>query len=105
MPNLPSQVLRGIARFAGVHLYNEEGDVLYATPDLLAVHTVAGGPRTFTMPRPVETVYDLFHAQPLAYHADQFTVQLPPAATALYYTGAASALQTPLPLSPIRHSQ
>ena len=27
-------MLRGIARFAGVHLYNEEGDVLYATPDL-----------------------------------------------------------------------
>ena len=38
-PNIPSPVLRGIARFAGVHLYSEAGDVLYATPNLLGVHT------------------------------------------------------------------
>lgn len=99
-PNLPSPVLRGIARFAGVHLYNEDGDVLYATPELLAVHTVAGGPRTFTLPRPVETVYDLYHAQRLAHDAKQFTVQLPPASTALYYTGDARKIQTLPPLPP-----
>lgn len=43
----------------------------------------------------------LCHAQPLARNADQFTVQLPPASTALYYTGAASILQTLPPLSPL----
>ena len=97
-------MLRSIARFAGVHLYNEEGDVLYATSDLLAVHTVAGGQRTFTLPRPVETVYDLYHVQLLAHNADRFTVQLPPASTALYYTGAASKLQTLPPLPPLLHN-
>ena len=54
-------VLRGIARNAGVHLYSEKGDVLYATPDLLAVHTVSGGCRTFSLPRQVEVVYDLYN--------------------------------------------
>ena len=59
-PNLPAPVLRGIAGFAGVHLYNRDGDVLYATRDLLSIHTVAGGDRTFRLPRQVEEVYDLF---------------------------------------------
>jgi hypothetical protein len=94
VPNLPSPVLRGIARFAGVHLYSEAGDVLYATPDLLAVHTVAGGPRTFQLPRRVETVYDLFHDQTVAHDASSFAVTLPAASTTLYYTGSAKCLQS-----------
>ena len=49
-PNLPASLLRGIARFAGIHLFNADGDVLYATHDLLGVHTVSGGERTFTSP-------------------------------------------------------
>ena len=49
-PNVPAPVLRGIARFAGVHLYNEDGDVLYATPNLLSVHSVSGGPRPSSCP-------------------------------------------------------
>lgn len=91
-PNVPAPVLRGIARYAGVHLYNEEGDVLYATDDLLAVHTVAGGNRTFALPRRVEAVYDLYHDRLLAQDTDRFETCLPPASTALYYTGAAAQL-------------
>jgi hypothetical protein len=91
-PNLPAPVLRGIARFSGVHLYNEEGDVLYATRDLLAVHTVSGGDRTFSLPREVEEVYDLFEHQSMARNTNQFRVRLLPASTALFYTGAAALL-------------
>jgi len=86
-PNLPAALLRGVARFSGVHLYNEAGDVLYATRDLLAVHTVSGGDRTFSLPRKVEIVYDLFERRVVAQDAGQFQVQLRPASTALYYTG------------------
>ena len=91
-PDIPGPVLRGIARHAGVHLYNEAGDVLYATPDLLSVHTVAGGPRTFRLPKPVEVVYDLFGEKLLARDTDEFQVDLPPASTALYFTGQANLL-------------
>ena len=97
-PTMPAAVLRGIARHAGVHLYSEEGDVLYATPHLLGVHTVSGGCRTFSLPRPVEVIYDLYHQNVLGRNAAQFEAQLPPASSALYYTGQASRLET-LPIS------
>ena len=93
-PNVPSPVLRGIARFAGVHLYNEAGDVLYATTNLLSVHTVSGGPRTFKLPRPVDIVYDIFNQRVVSHEPAGFSVQLPPASTALYFTGNTKDLST-----------
>ena len=93
-PNVPAPVLRGIARYAGVHLYNEDGDVLYATPDLLSVHTVAGGPRIFKLPRQVEVVYDLYNDRVVARDAAKFNVQLASASTALYYTGKVELLKS-----------
>ena len=91
-PNLPAPVLRGIAGFAGVHLYNDDGDVLYAARNLLAVHTAAGGDRAFRLPRPVEEVYDLFERRTVARDTSEFRVTLPPASTALYYTGDTAPL-------------
>ena len=92
-PNVPAPLLRGIARFAGVNLYNEDGDVLYATPDLLSVHTVSGGKRVFKLPHKVEVVYDLFSRQEIARGVDQFEVMLPSASTVLYFTGKADLLE------------
>jgi hypothetical protein len=91
-PNLPAPVLRGMARFAGVHLYSQEGDVLYATRELLAVHTVSGGDRTFSLPREVEEVYDLFERRSIARNTNQFQARLLPVTTALFYTGASALL-------------
>jgi hypothetical protein len=92
-PNLPAPVLRGIARYAGVHIYNDQGDTLYATPQLLGVHTAAGGERTFCLPKPVEVVYDLFEQQVVARETDRFQVTLLPASTVLYYTGEVGLLR------------
>jgi hypothetical protein len=91
-PNLPASVLRGIARYAGAHLYGEAGDVLYAIPQLLGVHTVAGGERTFALPRQVEVVYDLYERRQVAQGVDRFRVTLPPRSTVLYYTGTRDLL-------------
>jgi hypothetical protein len=92
-PDVPAPVLRGIARFAGVHLYNEDGDVLYATPELLSVHSVSGGPRSFRLPRTVEVVYDLFSEKTLARNVNLFEVTIPPASTQLYFTGKEEMLK------------
>ena len=92
-PSVPAPVLRGIARYAGVHLYNEGGDVLYATPDLLAVHTVAGGQREFRLPCKVEVIYDLFNRCELARDSESFQTQLAPASTAMFYTGTNDLLK------------
>jgi hypothetical protein len=89
-PDVPAPVLRGIARWAGVHLYNEDGDVLYATPDLLSVHSVSGGKRTFKLPKTAEVVYDLFNERVVASNVAAFDVELPPASTHLFFTGKAS---------------
>jgi hypothetical protein len=94
VPNIPSSVLRGIARYAGVHLYGDKGDVLYATRDLLGVHTVAGGKRTFLLPREVEIVYDLFGKAMIAQDVDSFEVDLKPATTAIFYTGTRAILRS-----------
>jgi hypothetical protein len=91
-PDLPAPVLRGIAGFAGVHLYSRDGDVLYASRDLLGVHTVSGGNRTFRLPRQVEEVFDLFNRRAIAHDAAEFQVQLQPASSALFYTGSAAQL-------------
>ena len=93
-PNLPAPVLRGIAGFAGVHSYSQDGDVLYAARNLLAVHTVSGGERTFRLPRREEEVYDLFERRTVARDASEFRVTLRPASTALYYTGNTALLSS-----------
>jgi hypothetical protein len=92
-PNLPAPVLRGVARFAGAHIYNDAGDVLYATPELLGVHTVSGGRRTFRLRRPVEIAYDLFERRAVAREVAEFTVELSPSSTSLFYTGPAAVLE------------
>ena len=91
-PNLPASVLRGIARFAGVHIYSDAGDVLYASRQLLGVHTAAGGRRTLRLPRPVEVVQDLFETRTVARNAVEFEVTLPPASTSLFFTGDVKTL-------------
>jgi hypothetical protein len=53
-PNLPAALLRGIARWAGVHIYSEDGDVLYAGHGLLAVHAATSGEKTLALPRRTE---------------------------------------------------
>ncbi len=93
LPNVPSPVLRGIARFAGVHLYNEDGDVLYATPRFVSAHTTSGGPRAFKLPQSVEVVYDLYNRRLLGQNTAEFCTQLPPASTSLFYTGPAASLR------------
>ena len=86
-PNLPAPILRGLARYAGVHLYSEAGDVLYATPQLLVVHTLPGGQRDFCLPEKVEVVYDLFAGVEVAAETDEFAVVLPERSTTMWFTG------------------
>ncbi|OGD22818.1 MAG: hypothetical protein A2W03_03530 [Candidatus Aminicenantes bacterium RBG_16_63_16] len=91
-PNLPAPVLRGIARHAGVHIYSDAGDVLYASRQLLGVHTAAGGRRVFRLPAAVEVVHDLFEDKRVAAEAAEFEVSLAPASTSLFFTGDGAAM-------------
>ncbi|OPZ86544.1 MAG: hypothetical protein BWY76_00903 [bacterium ADurb.Bin429] len=58
-PLLPADLLRGIARDAGCHVYAEENDIIVAGRGLVTCHTAVPGPRTIRLPD-VATVHDLF---------------------------------------------
>jgi hypothetical protein len=92
MPYLPAPVFRKIAHYAGVHLYNGEGDVLHASKELLSVHTIAGGNRTFKLSKEVEEVFDLFEGKSIGRNTNKFEVSIPPASTSLYFTGDSKTL-------------
>lgn len=83
-PNLPAALLRNIARFAGAHIYSNEGDIIYASRELLGVHTVSGGTRRFQLPRAAHEVVNLFANRTVARDTAAFEVELPPASTELY---------------------
>ncbi|MHB9026912.1 MAG: hypothetical protein ACYC7E_22485 [Armatimonadota bacterium] len=72
-PLLPADLLRGIARYAGCHVYTEENDVVMAGRGLITYHTAAPGPRTVTLPEPA-TVYDIFSGEKLAEECRAFTL-------------------------------
>jgi hypothetical protein len=47
---LPADLWRGIARFAGAHVYCETSDVLMADSSVVALHTLKPGPRRIALP-------------------------------------------------------
>ncbi len=90
-PCIPSSALRAIANKAGVHVYNDQADALYANDNLLAVHTGAqGGKRTFALPR-LTGVVELFSGRVVSQQpVTEFSDELLPWSTRLYHlTGPA----------------
>jgi hypothetical protein len=93
VPNIPAQVLRNIARYAGVNIYDDHGDVVYRSKELFGVHSVSGGERTFQLPETVEVVYDLFREEVIGRNTKIITVTLPTLSTNLYYIGSEDKLK------------
>ena len=85
-PCIPSNILRSEAKQAGVHIYCDQPDALYANDTLLAIHTdKKGGKRSFTLPRPAKVV-ELFSGRVVSDKpVRQFTDELPPVSTRLYH--------------------
>jgi len=47
---LPAELWRGIARFAGAHVYCDSGDVLMADSSVVALHSLKTGPKRIVLP-------------------------------------------------------
>ncbi len=93
-PMVPAGLLRNLARLAGVHVYSDSDDVLYADDRFLALHTRYAGPRRLCLPR-VCDVHDLFagdlgQGDPVASGVREFTVDLAAGVTRLYLLRDAS---------------
>jgi hypothetical protein len=55
-PVLPASCLRGLARQAGVHIYNDRDDAFYASRSYLCLNADGAGQRILRFPRPVDVV-------------------------------------------------
>jgi hypothetical protein len=82
-PSLPAGLLRAMAEKAGVHLYIDSEDIVWACEDLLAVSVNDGGPRTVRLPRD-RTVTDLWTDTIIAKDSDHFEIDIPGRGTALF---------------------
>jgi hypothetical protein len=84
-PNLSPTLLRGIAVFAGLPVYNEfDGDVTYVGDRLFAVHTYGGGARTFTVPVKNGVAKELLHGKEAKIENGKFHFELPEKSTSLF---------------------
>lgn len=59
-PHLAAADLRDVARDAGVHIYIDTDETLYASRRHVALHSATGGDRRIVLPRTCSTVTELF---------------------------------------------
>ncbi len=83
VPNPPAALLRCIARNAGVHIYDDADDAVYASGNLLGIHTRHAGPRTVRLPRECRVV-DALSGKVVCDRGRAFSVTLPARGTGLY---------------------
>ncbi len=84
VPRMTTDLLRGVARWAGVHLYCEQDVVMDADNRLLMLHSGWDGDRelAIALPQPT-TVTDAWTGETLCTNADRLTVALPECSTRL----------------------
>jgi len=81
-PPAPAAVLGELLKMAGVHIYLESKDVLYANESFLAIHTAEGGLKHISLPRERE-VENALTGEKLG-RRKEWEVELPAHQTLLY---------------------
>jgi hypothetical protein len=74
-PILPSSLLRGIARSAGVHIFSDADDVVTANRHFLSIYAPKGGTRTVRLPERA-TVVDLIDQRTIAREVTEFDLEM-----------------------------
>jgi hypothetical protein len=85
-PKLPEWLLRGMARKAGVHIYDMQEDALYVNKSFLGIHTARPGKRVIHFPAPV-SLFDVYTEKSIANGVTEVALDLPVRRTALYFLG------------------
>jgi len=83
-PNPPPGVLRALAKFAGVHVYSESEDVLYASRNVIALHTVRAGQKAIALPAPADVV-EAYSGRALCHNARSFVDAVGAGETRVYW--------------------
>lgn len=93
VPYLSPQLMRNIARFAGVHLYRDSDEVLFASRHFVAIHTgaeLATGELYLPNATPV---YDVFSHKVVSTDAKTVHLNVAPYSTKLFYLGDPTKFQ------------
>ena len=88
-PKLSPAELREIARAAGVHIYSDTDEPLYASRRHVALHSATGGARRIALPRVCGTVTELFSGRLVGRNVSEIEDDLPTPSTVLYDLGEA----------------
>jgi len=84
---LPSQILRAVARDAGVHEFTESDDVIYTNASYFAVRCrTTGGYRHFKLPREAY-VRELYSGTEVGSNISEFVYSMEPETSYLFYCG------------------
>ena len=77
--------LRAICKYAGVHIYSELDDQLFANESYVMLHSVKGGDKTIRLPGKSYTVTELYSGKKLGTGVSVFTDKNVPAGTTRLY--------------------
>jgi hypothetical protein len=94
-PAISSDLLRRILQWSGVHVYDDSNDVIYLSPNLLAVHAAHDPPQVVRFPTAVD-VYDLLREEMVAQRITEVHLNLPRLGTGLYFYGDLKTLRREL---------
>ena len=96
--NIDHYVIRGLAELAGVHLYNDNGDALFADNKFLVIHSRENGPVKIKLPEK-SYVYEVFDEKEIGNNIDSFIDDIPKFTTKIYYVGSKDELNSNLKLA------
>lgn len=82
---VPASLFRDIARYSGVHIYNNKDDVLAVNKSYLSIHSIISGERTIELPIECD-IYDLFSQKYVKRNSRQFQIHLNAPETLLFKT-------------------
>jgi hypothetical protein len=85
-PNPPPGVLRELARHAGVHIYCDSEDVLYADRNYVSLHTVRAEEKRVVLPRQAD-VWEVYSDRQVGADCTEFRDHMAAGSTCLYYFG------------------
>jgi hypothetical protein len=82
-PGLPPELLRGIARAAGIHVYSEGNDPIYIGKGLVGIHAAKTGEKVVSLPHPA-AVTEMFSGESLGHRSAEIRRQMRAGETLLF---------------------
>ena len=81
------ELLRAIFRYAGVHLYANSDDIVYANARYVTFCCKEGGEKTLHLPQPAD-LYEALDGTLLARNVQSYTFQAKPGQVEMFQLGA-----------------